>query len=144
MKIIGYRIFKEYDLNYTLTSVEKMLTVIECDGMEVRKHTGRWTSDKVDPAKNYKVYMQCAHPTRNFFVIGCKLVDNKVYEWMTLNEAESIVERAAKSDVIDLREIGDYHICDEYQLQTVLISNEYDEDSDEPIPIAVSVADCYD
>ena len=140
MKVVGYVLSKQYDRHYNEVPVEKMLTVIECGGLEVRKHEGEWISKQVDPAKNYRVYMRGKHPTKNFFVIGCKMVENKVYEWMTLEEAERIVERAISSDIVDLREFGDYHICEDEKLQTVIITNDYDDYSDEPIPIAVSLA----
>lgn len=51
---------------------------------------------------------------------------------------------AAESDVIDLRKLGNYHICSEGTIQSVFIMNDIDEWSDEDRPILVKVVDSDD
>ena len=48
---------------------------------------------------------------------------------------------AAESDVIDLRKFGNYQICSEGKLQSVIIMNDINEWTDDYEPIHVKIVD---
>ena len=135
MKIIGYRLDNEYE-NGHIVRTKKFLTVIKCCGLEIKEYDG----NKLSKENNYRVYLRCPHPSENYFIISNQEEEDGSYKWLTLQEAENIIERAIPTDTIDLREMGDYHICHEEHMQTVMIANDYDEIEDEPLPIIVKVS----
>ena len=57
---------------------------------------------------------------------------------LTQDEAVKLIEHAADSDVIDLRTLGDYLIEPWHRIQTVAVTNTYDEEEDCEIPLIVS------
>lgn len=136
MKIIGYRLDSEYE-NGRAVSTKKFLTVVECCRLTVREYGDDSYGQKRHGENNYRVYISSHHPSASYFIISAKRGENSCYKWLTLKEAEDIIERAVAEETLDLRKIGDYNICSEGKIQSVIIMNDYDEFEDEPAPILV-------
>ncbi len=132
MKIIGNK----------LIDGAETLEVVECTGMEVSGHPG--AREEFDP-ENCSVFLTSAHPSRSWFIITTKQREIKgsivkPFKWLNIREAEEIIGCAVKSDVIDLRELGNYQICGTGETQSVYIMNDLDEWEDRERPILVKVA----
>lgn len=140
MKVIGYKLDSEYKKG-KVVNTEKFLMVVECCGLEIKKHSDEWFGNIHDDKNAYSVFIRFAHPTINYFIIGSKHRENGVYMWLTKEEAESLVEMLVNSDTIDLRELGDYQICSEGHIQTVMIMNDCDDFDGEPLPLLVKMSD---
>lgn len=131
MKVIGIRMLDDIEVPM----------VVECISMEVRGHSGY--GEKYDP-DNCRIYMRSTHPTISFFIIKTERHDTdndniRPYKWLNKNEAEAIMKCATESDIIDLRKLGNYQICSEGHIQSVMIMNDIDDWSDEERPIFVKI-----
>ena len=59
---------------------------------------------------------------------------------LTIEEAETIINKVATNEYVDLRELGPYVIIDHERWETVFIRNDINEFDDEDIPILISVS----
>lgn len=136
MKVIGVKIIDDIEVPM----------IVECTSMEVGGHRGY--GERFDP-DNCRICMRSTHPSVSFFIIKTERYEKegsvvKPYKWLSRTEAEAILKCAEESDVIDLRKLGNYHICSEETIQSVFIMNDIDEWSDEDRPILVKVVDSDD
>lgn len=133
MKVIGIKMIDDVEI----------LTIIECISMEIYKNPDERKSYN---SGLYRVCMRSTHPSVSFFIIKTERYDTnysciRPYKWLSMKEAEAILKCAAESDVIDLRNLGNYQICHEETIQSVMIMNDIDIWSEEEQPILVKVVD---
>ena len=136
MKVIGYKLEYSFDKG-KIVDIKKRLEVVECCSMEIDPR--REMSDEDNKECNYCVNMSTYHPSTHYSINSNQRNRQGFCRGLTLEEAEKIVERAAASDVIDLRELGDFHINSTNRMQTVMVTNDYDDLDDETIPLEVKV-----
>ncbi len=136
MKVIGSKIIEDSEVPM----------IVECTSMEISGHSG--LGEKFNP-DNCRICMRSTHPSVSFFIIKTERYDTdnpyvRPFKWLSKNEAEAIMKCAAESDVVDLRKLGNYQICSEGQIQSVMIMNDIDDWSDEERPILVKLAEDSD
>lgn len=133
MKVIGIKIIDDVEVP----------AIIECTSFEVDGHPGR--DDKFDP--NYcRIFMRSTHPGLSYFIIKTERYSKegssiRPYKWLTKADVEPLMKCAAESDVIDLRQFGNYQICSEGKIQSVFIMNDIDDWDGEDRPLLVKVVE---
>ena len=133
MKVIGIKIIDDVEVPI----------VVECISFEVDGRNGH--GNKFDP-DNCRIRMRSPHPTLSFFIIKTERYSIegspvRPYKWLTKSDVEPLMKCAAESEVIDLRKFGNYQICNEDKIQSVLIMNDIDDWDGEYMPLLVKVVD---
>lgn len=120
MKVIGVEILLNDDV---------VPIVVDCIALEVRNRGGSITEPD-----GYRIFMRTSHPSVSFYVIKTeKDAKTSCYKWLNKSDAEEIMKFATESDTIDLRKLGNYQICGEMEMQSVLVSNDVDDWEDIPL-----------
>ncbi len=108
---------------------EMFACAVECSTCEVRPR-----------ADSFCVEMEGLDASIKFAIIGSEMGEGKRhYKMLSKQEAERIVELAGKEAVVDLNKLGKYQITKNEVYKTVYIRNDFDEYTDEDIPIIVDV-----
>lgn len=136
MKVIGYKLEYSFDKG-KIADIKKRLEVVECCSVEIEPR--REIPEGDNTKYKYCVNLSTYHPSTHYSINSNQRNRQGFCRGLTLEEAEKIVERAAASDVIDLRELGDFHINSTNRMQTVMVTNDYDDFDDEIIPLEVKI-----
>ena len=117
--------------------------VIECIGLEIRKMDG--SIYEID-LNNCRINLHCANDVDLYYITRAEKSILKEYygqacKGLNKCDVETIMKCAVESDVIDLRNLGDYLIHIEHRTRLTSVENDLDDETGDYIPLYVKIVE---